>query len=94
MVDRTESPLVGFGSVEMSLNTLTLVTEVVTTKNIPVQISASGLKWCVVSVGNNAVPDYIIAMFDSRYSAEFFVEKMMVNYPNDQKFFDVRKVAE
>ena len=58
-----------------------------------VETQCNELKWAVVALGYiEPKVDRIIALLDSKHTAEFLVKDLTSNYPKDRVYFEVREV--
>ena len=58
-----------------------------------VETHCNELKWAVVALGYvEPIVDRIIAMCDSKTTADFIVKTLSGNYPGDRVYFEVREI--
>lgn len=58
-----------------------------------VETDCNELKWAVVALGYiEPKVDRIIAMLDSKSTADFLVKTLAGNYPCDRTYFEVREI--
>lgn len=57
-----------------------------------VETQCNELKWAVVALGFEPKVDRIIAMVDSKSTADFIVKTLSGNYPGDRIYFEVREI--
>lgn len=57
-----------------------------------VETQSHDLRWAVVSLAFKSVPEYVMAAFETKSTAEFFVDSILKNYSKDKEWFEVREI--